>query len=707
MTRILSGRVRLGIALALVSSFLVSCSTEANSRYFGKNIVPKNNVMRYISGSEPESLDPQVGTGQPEARIYIALYDGLVEFHPKTMEPIPGVAESWEVSPDGTEYLFKLRKNAKFSNGDPITAKDFVYSFRRALKPELLAKNAYLAYPVKYAEPYNAKKSFVKLPNGKFLVKQDFEDGAEKAAADVDEKAESKPEAKADNFGGDTETHRFLDEPERLAVPSDKESLDKLTADNPELKKAIDGGELVPVTEEHLGVEAVDDYTFRLKLFQPAPYFVGLLTHQFFRVIHEGTVEKFGKDWVKPGNIVTSGSFKLVDHKPYDEVIVTKDPNNWDQANVRLDGIEFYPMDEATTMMNIYKYGGVEAVYNHVPPAAWNDQVKQFTAEYLNFPEVAIEYYTFNVTKPPMDNVTVRKAFALAIDRDALETFRRTTKTLVDFTPEGIFPKYEEARTKVYSKLLKEQGSSLEEWKARKFDGEKARKLLGEAGYPVKGKEGNYSCPDFPINDVALLYNTSESNKDVAEFIQAQWKQNLGISVPLKNQEWKTFLNVRKELGYNGLARAGWVGDYMDPYTFLALFYTKNNDSSTGWYDPKFDKMLDDANKTIDPQKRFEMLAEAEFYLMQQQPVAPLQTQATNWIKKPYVKGMYPNPGTLHPWKFVYIEQDESKWDQNAENIMKESDPSVDTHVSNIMATQVAAEKAKGSENAVKETANE
>ena len=708
MTRILSGRVRLGIALVVVSSFLVSCSTQANSRYFGKNLVPQNNVLRYISGSEPESLDPQIGTGQPEARIYIALYDGLVEFHPKTMEPIPGIAESWETSSDGTEYLFKLRKDAKFSNGDPITAKDFVYSFRRALKPELLAKNGYLAYPIKYAEPYNAKKSFVKLPNGKFLVKKDFEGGPDSPAKEeTDEDTKSKPEAKSDDFGGDSETHRFLDEPERLAVPSDKESLDKFTKDKPELKKAIDEGELVPVTEEHLGVEAVDDYTFRLKLFQPAPYFVGLLTHQFFRVIHEGTVEKFGKDWVEPENIVTSGSFKLVDHKPYDEVIVTKDPNNWDAANVRLDGIEFYPMDEATTMMNIYKYGGVEAVYNHVPPAAWNDQVKQFKAEYLNFPEVAIEYYTFNVTKPPMDNLTVRKAFALAIDRDALEKFRRTTKTLVDFTPEGIFPKYEEARTKVYSKLLKEQGSSLEEWKARKFDGEKARKLLGEAGYAVKGSEGSYSCPDFPINDVALLYNTSESNKDVAEFIQAQWKQNLGISVPLKNQEWKTFLNVRKELGYSGLARAGWVGDYMDPYTFLALFYTKNNDSSTGWHDPKFDKMMDNANKEIDAQKRFEMLAEAEFYLMQQQPVAPLQTQATNWIKKPYVKGMYPNPGTLHPWKFVYLEQDESKWDQNAENIMKESDPSVDTHVSNIMATQVAAEKEKTTEKTSEKTAEE
>ncbi len=694
--RMISSQMRLGIVIVVLCLFIASCTTSANKQYFGKNLVPQDNVMRYISGSEPESLDPHIGTGQPEARIYIALYDGLVEFHPKTMEPIPALAESWEVSNDGTEYLFKLRKTGKFSNGDPITAKDFVYSFRRALKPELLAKNAYLAYPIKYAEAYNAKKSFVMGSDGKFLVKKDFEEASEKTANDSEGGEVTEAKKKVDNFGPDSKTHRFLDEPERLAVPSDDEPLQKLFKKNPKLKAAVEGKELVPITEKHLGVEEVDEYTFRLKLFQPAPYFVGLLTHQFFRVVHQGAIKKYGKDWVKPGNLVTSGSFKLVDHKSYDEVIVTKDENNWDAKNVRLAGIRFFPMDEATSMMNLYRYGGVEAVYNHVPPAAWNDQIKQYKDEFLNFPEVSIEYYTFNVTKAPMDNVIVRKAFALAIDRDALATFRRTTKPLVDFTPEGIFPKYEEARTKVYTRLLKKQGSSMEEWKSRNFDAEKARKLLGEAGFPVKGSDGNYSSPDFPIDKVSLLYNTSESNKDVAEFIQAQWKQNLGLTVPLKNMEWKTFLNVRKQLEYDGLGRAGWVGDYMDPYTFLALFYTKNNDSSTGWYDPKFDKLMDKANQEIDAQKRFELLAEAEFYLMQQQPVAPLQTQATNWIKKPYVKGMYPNPGTLHPWKFVYIEQDESKWDKDVEkNIMKVSDPSVDTHVARIMATQEAAQKAK------------
>ncbi|MBA2334984.1 MAG: peptide ABC transporter substrate-binding protein, partial [Blastocatellia bacterium] len=433
-------------------------------------------------------------------------------------------------------------------------------------------------------------------------------------------------------------------------------------------------------------------------LIQPAPFFLGLLGHQFFRVIHQGTIEKFGRDWVKPGNIVTSGAFKLQAYHPYDEVIVVKNPNYWDAGMVKLDRIEFYPMEEATTMMNLYKAGSVDAMYNHVPPAAWNEVVKQYKDEYLNFPEITIEYYTINVKKPPMDNLKIRKAFALAVDRVALAKFRKTTKPLVDFSPEGIFPKYEEARTRVYSEQLKKQGSSLEEWKARIFDPEKARKILAEAGYPVQKNGNTYSCPTFPIEQVELLYNTAESNKAVAEFIQAQWKQNLGITVPLNNQEWKTFLNVRKKLEYNGLARAGWVGDYMDPFTFLNLFYSQNNDSSTGWHNPKFDKMLDDANKELDEIKRFEKLAEAELFMMQDQPVIPLQTQATNWIKKPYVKGLYPNPGTLHPWKFVYIERDPNKWDQNVENIMTNRDEWVHSQIDRLTATQEQMKLSKEAE---------
>lgn len=680
-------QIRTVFGILILSSLLISCTTSATSRYFGQTEPPADNVMRYITGSEPESLDPQFVTGQPEARIMMAIYDGLVEYHPKTMEPIPAIAESWEMSGDGTEYLFHLRKNAKFSNGEPITAEDFVYTFRRGLSPELASRNANLAYYIKYSEAYNADRAFVRDASGQFLLKKDF--------------GEAKPEpvpasAATDNFGPDTEFHRYIDGPERLTVPNDEKERTAALEKDPKLKAAVQGKEFVQVKAEDIGVEAIDDYTLRLKLYQPAPFFLGLLCHQFFRAVNQGAIEKHGKDWLKPQNIVTSGPFKVSAYRPYDELIVVRDPNYWDAANVNLDGIEFYPLDEQTTMLNLYKAGRVDATYNHTVPAAWNETVRQYKAEYSLHPEVTVEYYSLSVKKPPMDNIKVRKALALAIDRDALAEFRKTMKPLVDFTPEGIFPKYEQARQKVYGELLKQKGSSMEEWKARKFNPEMARKLLSEAGYPVQSNgAGGFSCPTFPIDQVSITYNTAESNQRVAEFVQAQWKQNLGLVFPLKNMEFKTFLPYRSAVEYAGAVRNGWVGDYMDPFTFLNLFYSPQNDGATGWWDPKYDKMLDDANKETDEMKRFEMMAAAEFYMMNEQIIIPLGTAGTSWMKKPYIKGMYPNPGTLHPWKFVYIERDRNKWTADMENIMNESDPVVDAEIESLMASQEQMKRSK------------
>jgi oligopeptide transport system substrate-binding protein len=681
MARFKFSQTRFGIALISLSIFLTGCTTTANNRYFGKTEVPKDNVLRYISGSEPESLDPQIGTGQPEARVYMAIYDGLVEYHPKTMEPIPAIAASWEISKDGTEYLFHLRQNAKFSDGIPIKAKDFAYSFRRALAPETASRNANLVYYLKYGEAYNSGAMFVKNPDGTFLLKKDFEDNS--TATETH-----------DSLGTESEFHKFIDSPERLWVKGDEKERAKQLEADPKLKVAVEGKELVPVKAEDVGVEAVDDYTFRVKLYQPAPYFIGLLANQEFRVVPQHTIEKFGKSWTKPANIVTSGAFKVSAHKPYDKIVVVKDPNYWDAANVHLDGIEFYPLEEATTMMNLYKTGNVDAMYNHIPPPAWLDEIKGvYKDEYLDQPEVATEFYVINVKKPPMDNLKVRQAFSLAIDRVALAKFRKTTKPLTDFTPEGIFPKYEEARKKVQTAKLKELKISEEDWAKRIFDPEKARKLLTEAGFTVEKSGDKWICNNFPVDKVNITYNTAESNRQIAEFVQAQWKQNLGVTIPLKNMEFKTFLPMLNKVGYDGFGRRGWVGDYMDPFTFLGLFYTQANDGCTGWWNQDYDNLLTKSNSELDPQKRYEIMAEAEFMVMQQQVVIPLMTQATNWIKKPYIKGLYPNPGTLHAWKFTYIERDPAKWDTNVDNIMKDKDPAVEDQLSKLMSSQVEAEQ--------------
>ncbi len=688
MARINFNKNCLGTAVIFVSLFLNGCLSSAKNQYWGKTVAPAENVVRYISGSEPESLDPAIGTGQPEARIYMALYDGLVEYHPKTMEPIPAIAERWEISPDGTEYIFHLRRDARFSNGEPITAKDVVYTFRRALAPETASRNANLGYYIKNAEAFNSAALFVRDKSGQFLLKKDFTATDDKNTPNPAVEKTDAPETVS--FGGATEFEKTMNAPDRLVVKGDEKERAKDLEKNPKLKAALEGGELVPIVKEDLGVEAVDDYTFRLKLYQPAPYFIQLIPHQLFRIVNQGAIEKYTKNWTRGENIVTSGAFKLSIHRPYDILTVVKNQDYWDAANVHLDRIEFYPLEEATTMMNLYKAGSVDAVYNHTVPPAWLDELKPYTSEYQNLPEVANEYYSISVKKPPMDNLKVRQAFSLAIDRNALAEFRKTPKPLSNFTPDGIFPKYDEARRKVFDEKLKAENTTYDEWsKDRVFDAEKARKLMTEAGYPVQKSGSGWNCPTFPVDQITLSYNTAESNKAIAEFSQAQWKQNLGITVPLQNQEWKTFLPYRSGVQYKGVVRNAWSGDYMDPFTFLNLFYSPVNDGATGFYDPKYDQQLDDANRETDSQKRLEMLAAAEFEVLHEQLVIPLLTQATNWIKKPYVKGMYANPGTLHAWKFVYIERDPNKWDTSAENSMKQNDPQVENQINQLKATMI------------------
>jgi len=635
--------VSLLLCVAMGCLSLACRNAGAESVYFGEVDAPRGQVLRYISGPEPETLDPQLATSQPDARILMAFFDGLVEYDPKTMEPIPAIAERWEVNADSSEFVFHLRRNARWSNGDSITTADFVYSLRRGLSPELASRNASLAYYIKYAQGFNNGGMFVRDNlTGEFLTENDVapeSSSTTPATTDLvnDNLSRVVSQAPASEF------RRFIIASARLVVAGDEKGRAKEFKANPKLEAAITGKELVPIVAENLGVEAVDDYTLRITLTQPAPFFVKLLPHQFFRIVPRKTIEKHGVGWTQPAKIVTCGAFKLETWKPYDVIAGVRDPMYWDAGSVKLDKIYFYPLDELTTMMNLYKAGEVDAVYNHSVPKGWIDRIRPLK-DYMDAQEAAIFYYCLNVKKSPTNDVRVRKALNMAIDKEALAKFRVVNKPLTAFTPEGIFPGYPQ-------------------FKGDGFDVAKAKTLLVEAGY--KDEAGSYDSQKFPISDVEITYNTSESNKQVAEFIQAQWKQNLGLTVPLKNMEFKTFLPLRSKLEYKGIAQGVWSADYMDPFTFLNLFYTDGADNATGWSDPKYSRMLDDANRTLDPAKRYELLAKAEAFLLDAQPIIPLMTTATNWVKKPYVKGMYPNAGTLHAWKYVYIEPDSSKWENS------------------------------------------
>jgi len=637
------------VLLASLACSGLSCTVaSSNELYWGKTDPPQRNIFRYVTGEEPESLDPVVSNGQPEARIYMALYDGLVEYDPKTTAPIPALATHWRQNGDSSEFMFYLRRNGRWSNGDPIDANDFLYSFRRAVSPKVASRNAYMAYYIKYAQPFNEGKVFVRDPsNGKFLQAKDFDESlpAEPiSGSPIDQaKSEFQPTAEESQPPPETAFHQALHSPLRLTIPGDEKARTKLLNSNAKLKAAIAGKELVPIKGEDIGIEMLDNYTLRISLTLPAPFFVSMLAHQAFRIVPGKVVEQYGEQWTQPAHIVTCGPFKLKTWRPYDTLVVERDPMYWDAANVKLDEIHFYPMSDNPTIMNLYKVGEVDAVLNHTVPNAWLPVVRT-KKDYMDAAEAAIEYININTTRPPMNDVRVRKAFNMAIDKEAWATWRRIVKPLTAFTPAGIFPGYPQP-------------------KGDAFNPEEARRLLGESGYPVtKNQDGSYSCPKFPANQMEYIYNTQESTKNMAEWMQAQWRQNLGITITLRNMDWKTFLTTRAKMDYTGFARGSWGMDYLDPFTFLSLFYT-GGENGTGWEDPKYVALVDEANRSLDPVKRYQILAQAEAYMLQYQPVIPIHTASANWVKKPYVKGMYPNPASLFAWKFVYIERDPAKWD--------------------------------------------
>ena len=206
MTPAQFGRSHRTLAILVFCSFFTGCFASAKGRYFGRTSIPKDNVLHYVTGSEPETLDPHVSSGQPEARIYMALYEGLVEYGPKDQQPIPAIAKSWEISPNVDEFIFHLRDNAKWSDGTPITANDFVYSFRRGFSPETLSSSTELGFFIQNAEAFNTGQVFVKKGDD-FLLAKDF--GGE----------EKKPAA---TFGPETDFHKFIRSPARLTVTPTK-----------------------------------------------------------------------------------------------------------------------------------------------------------------------------------------------------------------------------------------------------------------------------------------------------------------------------------------------------------------------------------------------------------------------------------------------------------------------------------------------------
>jgi oligopeptide transport system substrate-binding protein len=496
--------------------------------------------------NEPASLDPHVADSLTDMIILSSLYEGLTVTDEKSSSALPGVAERWETSPDGLTYTFFLRADARWSNGDPVTARDFAYSFQRILTPAFGSAYSYMLWPLKNAERFNK-------------------------------------------------------------------------------------GELANFAE--VGVEIVDPRTLRLLLNHPTPYLPTLAAHSTWMPVHRATIEKFGKGedranpWTRPGNLVGNGPFTLAEWSPNARLVVNKNPRYWDAARTSLESVVFFPTEKSDTEDYNFRAGQVHLTFD-VPKSKLASYRAQSPSPLRIDPLLNITYLNFNVTKAPFTDPRVRRALALAIDRDAL-----SQKVL-----NGAFS--------AAAAIVPPDCGAYVSRSRLTLNYAEARRLLAEAGFP-DGK-------NFPSIPVQVL--NDENQPRMMEAIQAMWQRELGIRVTIEPFEQKTLFQNQQNLAHT-LGFLGWTADFPDPATFLDIFRTGNGQNWTGWGDRAYDALLDQAAATADPVRRFALFQEAETLLLAQAPVAPLVHRARTYLIHPAVKNWEPAPLSVHRFKVVRLEQ--------------------------------------------------
>jgi oligopeptide transport system substrate-binding protein len=375
---------------------------------------------------------------------------------------------------------------------------------------------------------------------------------------------------------------------------------------------------------EAVQIRALDDYTFQMELVGPAPYVIGMLPHQAFAIVPLHAIEEHGDQWTLPENMVCNGPFVLEEWKPQEVLTVVRNDRYWDADAVKLDKIIFIPSDDDNTRLNMYLAGEADWMRGGIP----TDQIDALKTreDYHVSPQLATYFYEVNHNMAPLNDVRVRKALSMAIDRQILvEKVSRGGQIPANvIVPE--FPGYSPPTGNAYNV-------------------EMAKQLLAEAGFP--GGQG------FP--ELTILYNTSEGHKKIAEYVQQQWETNLGITFKIENVEWKTLLARGKEQDFEVL-RMGWVGDYQDPNTFLELFQIDGGMNYGKYANPKFDELVQSAAKMPAGQKRLDTLRKAEdIFITQDQGILPIYYYTNlDLIDLGKWGGWYGSVQGIHPWKFIY-----------------------------------------------------
>ncbi|RLQ00104.1 peptide ABC transporter substrate-binding protein [Geobacillus stearothermophilus] len=541
------------VLLLALSTFLAACGggKDNNNAQGGqggeKPAEKKEQVLNLLESQEIPSLDSALATDQVSFIVLNNVMEGLYRLG-KDNKPVPGIAESYEVSQDGKTYTFKLRKDAKWSNGDPVTAHDFEFAWKRVLDPKTKSEYAYIMYDIKNAEEANTGK-----------------------------------------------------------VPLDQ-----------------------------VGVKALDDYTLKVELKNPVPYFVGLTAFGTFMPQNEKFVKAQGDKYgLEANTTLYNGPFVLSEWKHEQGWVYTKNPNYWDKDNVKLEKVNVKVVKDTATAVNLYETKQADRVGL---TAEFVDKYKNDKNFHTKL-DPSLYWLRMNTKKEPLNNVNARKAIAMAIDTQAMvDTLLNNGSIPAKFTVPKDFV------TGPDGKDFRDVNGDLVNYnpdEAKKL-WEQAKKELGKDKFTLE-----------------LLNYDTDNAKKIGEYVKAQLEQNLpGLTVNIKQQPFAQKLKLESNMQYD-LSFSGWGPDYQDPMTFLQLWTSTSPHNQTGWSNAEYDKLIKDAQTTLanDQQARWDAMLKAEKIVFEGMPIAPLYQRGAAYLQREYVKDFVTHTfGADYSLKWAYVE---------------------------------------------------
>lgn len=499
----------------------------------GVTLAQEEKVLNVAIASEPPSIDPALGNENISGAVIRNAFERLTWLDTEGV-PQPAAAESWEISEDGLVYTFHIREGAQWTNGEPVTAHNFEYSWKRVLNPDTLSPAAGLFYVIEGAEAYN------------------IGDGA----------------------------------------------------------------------VEDVGVKALDDYTLEVTLDSPAPYFLDLINGQTFSPVLQSVVEAHS-DWAAEAgeNYVSNGPFKLTEWVHSGNIMLEKNDTYWDSENVHLDAVNMQIIESQATANTAFQAGEIDYVGNPFTYVSLDAiDLYRENDQLTIVDDGSVYFYTINTEDELMSNVNMRKALALAIDRQGLidNVLKGGEKPAMGVVPPSIkgfedkdpyFPDNDPEGAKDYLQMaLEELGIS-----------------------------------DPSDVTISLDFNTSEAHSAVAQFIQNNWIQTLGINVELSNAEWQVHLDTLANQDYQ-VARLGWSSRYNDGTSLLNMYLTTTTGNNhTGWESEEYRNLIQQADNELDPVKRVDLLKEAEALMIEDMPIIPIYYYSNPYVVQDRVINMVPD----------------------------------------------------------------